>query len=228
MDEMRENLENFEASEGENIEERIDNELPPQEEGVDIPTIDIETLKEMLGEVSRTPEVEKDVETESEAREELEEVDFSILGEALYSIYAQGLRWVTYIVLSRFIPGYEDEVLRSVSLPKSAQRQLVKAFSRFFQKKFADWSIQLSEEGLVLSLMLLYGITYVGQAVILAYQLKRMQLLQMQAQMQAQTQEQETTPKRPSRRRSSKSRSRSRRSGKTTENVLTDETLTDA
>jgi len=229
MDEMRENLENFEASEGENIEERIDNELPPQEEGVDIPTIDIETLKELLGEVSRTPEVEKEVETEGEAREELEEVDFSILGEALYSIYTQGLRWATYIVISRIIPGYEDEVLRSVSLPKSAQRQLVKAFNRFLQKKFADWSIQLSEEGLVLSLMLLYGITYMGQALMLAYQLKRIQLLQMQAQMQAQTQEQEEpTPKRSSRRRSSKSRSRSRRSGKTTENVLTDETLTDA
>jgi hypothetical protein len=221
-------LENFEAPESENIEERIDNELPPQEGEVNIPTIDIETLKEMLGEVSRTPEVEKEVETEGE-KKEFEEVDFSILGEALYSIYTQGLRWATYIVLSRIIPGYEDEVLRSVSLPKSAQKQLVKAFNRFLQKKFADWSIQLSEEGLVLSLMLLYSITYIGQAVMLAYQLKRMQFLQMQAQMQTQTQEQEKpTPKRSSRRRSSKSRSRSRRSRRTTEDIVTDETITDA
>jgi len=244
MNEMKENLENLEAQNleaqdeilnqqaEEMVEGKEDNELPPQdvEEEIktieeELKTIDIETLKEMLGEVSRTPEIEKGVETEGE-EEPAEEVDFSLLGEALYSIYAQGLRWATYVILSRIIPGYEEEVLSGVALPRSAQRQLVKAFNRFLQKKFNDWSIRLSEEGLVLSLMLLYSITYIGQAMMMAYQIRRMYAYQMQFQIQ-ETQEEEPKPKRSSRRRSnSRSRSSGRRGSrrKKTEETVNGET----
>jgi len=78
MNEMKENLENLEAQNleaqdeilnqqaEEMVEERVDNELPPQdvEEEIktieeELKTIDIETLKEMLGEVSRTPRLKR-------------------------------------------------------------------------------------------------------------------------------------------------------------------------
>ena len=231
MDEMRDSFENTEAQE--EMQEEIFNQEPqePQTQAETQEEIRItpEMLREMLGEVGKAPEIEKGLETESEEdkQESIDEVDFSILGEALYSIYAQGLRWATYVILSRIIPGYEEEVLQWVSLPKSAQRQLIKAFNRFLQKKFNDWSIKLSEEGLVLSLMLLYSITYIGQAMMMAYQLRKMYAYQMQ--IQTQTQEEEPKPKRSSRRRSS-SRSRSRSSGrrnsrtKKTEEILNGET----
>jgi len=188
------------------------------EEMQEEPQLTVEMLQEMLGEVSKSQEVEKDVETEGDKEEPAEEVDFSLLGEALYSIYAQGLRWATYVLLSRIIPGYEEEVLREVSLPRSAQKQLIKAFNRFLQKKFNDWSIRLSEEGLVLSLMLIYSATYIVQAMMMAYQIRRMYAYQIQ-------------PKRSSRRKSSSSKSRNsgggRRGGrrkKTEEEVLNGQT----
>jgi hypothetical protein len=226
MDEMRESLEVQEQETEAQVQEQAQEEVISQASVQEEPeTITIETLQEMLGEVGKKPEVEKGVETEGEEGEdEGEEVDFSILGEALYSIYAQGLRWATYILLSRIIPGYENEVLDEVSLPRSAQRQLVKAFNRFLQKKFDDWSIKLSEEGLVLSLMMLYSITYIGQAMMLAYQIRRMQ---QAYQVQIKTEEEEEPkPKRSSRRKSSSSRSRSGRRGggrrKKGDNVATD------
>jgi hypothetical protein len=216
MDEMRDSFENTKVQE--EIREEIFNQEPQgaQTEKQEEIQLTPEMLKEMLGEVGKAPEIEKGLETEGEEEEKepIDDVDFSILGEALYSIYAQGLRWATYVILSRIIPGYEEEVLQEISLPRSAQRQLIKAFNRFLQKKFNDWSIKLSEEGLVLSLMLLYSITYIGQAMMMAYQLRKMYAYQMQIQTQTQqTQEEEPQPKRSSRRRSS-SRSRSRSSGR--------------
>jgi len=197
------------------------------EEMQEEPQLTVEMLQEMLGEVSKSQEVEKDVETEGDKEEPAEEVDFSLLGEALYSIYAQGLRWATYVLLSRIIPGYEEEVLREVSLPRSAQKQLIKAFNRFLQKKFNDWSIRLSEEGLVLSLMLIYSATYIVQAMMMAYQIRRMYAYQIQTQEQ----EEKPKPKRSSRRKSSSSKSRNsgggRRGGrrkKTEEEVLNGQT----
>ncbi len=215
MDEMRENLENLEVQDQEvqetfNQQEEVPIQEETQEEEIQLTP---EMLQELLGEVGKTPEIEQGVETEGEEEEKEpeEDVDFSILGEALYSIYIQGLRWATYSIVSRITPGYEEEVLREVSLPRSAQRQLIKAFNRFLQKKFNDWSIKLSEEGLVLSLMLLYSITYMGQAMMLAYQIRRMYAYQVQIQ----TQEEEPKPKRSSRRRSSsRSRSSGRRGGR--------------
>jgi hypothetical protein len=223
MDEMRnENLENLEVQE--EMQEEAFNQEPQKQEEVQEEELTPEKLKEMLGEVGKTPDFEKGIETEGEEEEKepIDDVDFSILGEALYSIYVQGLQWGTYVILSRIIPGYEEEVLSKISLPKSAQRQLIKAFNRFLQKKFNDWSIRLSEEGLVLSLMFLYSITYIGQAMIMAYQLRKLYAYQVQIQ----TQEEELKPRRPSRRRSSRSRSSGRRGGrrKKTEEVLNGET----
>jgi hypothetical protein len=224
MDEMMENLENVEVQE--EVKD-VQNEEPQNqtitEEVQEEPQLTVEMLREMLGEVSKSQEVEKGIETEDEEGEdEVEEVDFSVLGEALYSIYAQLLRQATYVILSRIIPGYEEEVLDEVSLPRSAQRQLVKAFNRFLQKKFDDWAIKLSEEGLVLSLMLLYSITYIGQAMMMAYQIRRMHQVY---QVQIKTEEEEPKPKRSGRRKSP-SRSRSGRRGggrrKKGDNVATD------
>ena len=228
MDEMRDSFENTEVQE--EMREGIFNQEPQgaQAETQEEIQLTPEMLKEMLGEVGKTPEIEKGVETEGEEEKQkpVDDVDFSILGEALYSIYAQGLRWATYVILSRIIPGYEEEVLQEISLPRSAQRQLITAFNRFIQKKFNDWSIKLSEEGLVLSLMLLYSITYMGQAMLMAYQLRKMYAYQMQIQTQTQqTQEEEPKPKRSSRRRS-RSRSSGRRNSRTkkTEEILNGET----
>jgi hypothetical protein len=217
MDEMREkevqNIEVQEEAGAREVQEEVFNQLQEEVQEEPEPKITVEMLQELLGEVGKTPEIEKGIETEGEEdeKETEEDVDFSILGDALYSIYVQGLQWGTYVILSRIIPGYEKEVLSEVSLPRSAQRQLVKAFNRFLQKKFNDWSIKLSEEGLVLSLLLLYSITYMGQAMMMAYRLRKMYAYQVQIQ----TQEEEPKPKRSSRRRSSsRSRSRSRNSGR--------------
>jgi hypothetical protein len=228
MDEMREkevqNIEVQEEAGAREVQEEVFNQLQEEVQEEPEPKITVEMLQELLGEVGKTPEIEKGIETEGEEdeKETEEDVDFSILGEALYSIYVQGLQWGTYVLLSRIIPGYEEEVLGNISLPKSAQRQLIKAFNRFLQKKFKDWSIRLSEEGLVLSLMLLYSITYIGQAMIMAYQLRKLYAYQVQIQ----TQEEKLKPRRPSRRRSSRSRSSGRRGSrrKKTEEVLNGET----
>jgi len=143
--------------------------------------IDIETIRKMLGEVRRIPERKKterrysEEDEEDEDREEKESLDFTLISEALYNVYAQGLRWATYVIVSRIAPGLETRVVRELHLPKSAQKQIVSALNKVLAKRFAQWAVQLSEEGTLVALLMLYSTTYITQAVMLAYQLKAYQ-----------------------------------------------------
>jgi hypothetical protein len=146
--------------------------------------IDIETIRKMLGEVRRIPERKKtqrkyyEEDKDEEDIEERESLDFTLISEALYNVYAQGLKWATYVIVSRIAPGLETRVIRELSLPKSAQKQIVKALNKVLQKRFAQWAIQLSEEGTLVALLMFHSTTYITQAVMLAYQLKTYQSFQ--------------------------------------------------
>jgi hypothetical protein len=172
--------------------------------------IDIETIRKMLGEVRRIPErikVERkyyEEEEEEKDREEQESLDFTLISEALYSVYAQGLKWATYFIISRIAPGLETRVVRELHLPKSAQKQIVNALNKVLQKRFAQWAVQLSEEGALVALLMLYSTTYITQAVMLAYQLKAYQNNQNNNNIsngKAQTQNENIPNEKPKRRR---------------------------
>jgi hypothetical protein len=142
--------------------------------------MDIETIRKMLGEVRRIPERIKTEgkyyeEEEEEDREEQESFDFTLISEALYSVYAQGLKWATYVIISRIAPGLEARVIRELHLPSSARKQITNAINKVLQKRFSQWAIKLSEEGTLFALLMLYSTTYITQAVILAYHLKAIQ-----------------------------------------------------
>jgi hypothetical protein len=148
--------------------------------------IDIETIRKMLGEVRRIPERVKterkyyEEDDEEDDEYEKESLDFTLISEALYNVYAQGLKWATYVIVSRITPGLETKVIRELHLPKSAQKQIVNALNKVLQKRFAQWAVKLSEEGTLVALLMLYSTTYITQAVMLAYQLKASQNYQNQ------------------------------------------------
>lgn len=166
--------------------------------------IDIETIREMLGEVRRIPERVKterkyyeEEEEEEEDREEQEIFDFTLISDALYNVYAQGLKWATYTIISRIAPGLEARVIRELHFPSSARKQITNAINKVLQKRFSQWAIKLSEEGTLFALLMLYSTTYITQAVILAYHLKATQNTNIS---NNQTQNENTTEK-PKRRR---------------------------
>ncbi len=193
-----------------------ENETSKEEE------IDIETIRRMLGEVRRIPERTKTerkyYEEDEEEEDERESLDFTLVSEALYNVYAQGLKWATYVIVSRIAPGLETRVVRELHLPKSAQKQIVSALNKVLAKRFAQWAVQLSEEGTLVALLMLYSTTYITQAVMLAYQLKAYQNYQnnnnSNGKMQVQNENMQT--EKPKRRRG---RPPKKQKSETTENI---------
>ncbi len=186
------------------IETYSENETSKEEEE----EIDIETIRRMLGEVRRIPERTKTerkyYEEDEEEEDERESLDFTLISEALYNVYAQGLKWATYVIVSRIAPGLETRVVRELHLPKSAQKQIVNALNKVLQKRFAQWAVQLSEEGTLVALLMLYSTTYITQAVMLAYQLKAYQNYQNNNNIsngKTQTQNENIPTEKPKRRR---------------------------
>jgi len=196
MNKINENFEeeNFENRENNKIDEVIENET--REEQVFSETInttsesetseeeiDIETIRKMLGEVRRIPErikterkyYDEEEDEEEEDREERETFDFTLISEALYNVYAQGLKWATYVIISRIAPGLEGRVIRELHLPSLAKKQITNAINKVLQKRFSQWAVKLSEEGTLFALLMLYSTTYITQAVLLAYHLKAIQ-----------------------------------------------------
>jgi hypothetical protein len=169
--------------------------------------IDIETIRKMLGEVRRIPERKKterrhyEEDEKEEDEEEKESLDFTLISEALYNVYAQGLKWATYVIVSRIAPGLETNIIRELHLPKSAQKQIVKALNKVLEKRFAQWAVQLSEEGTLVALLMLYSTTYITQAVMLAYQLKAYQNNNNISNGKTQTQNENIQAEKPKRRR---------------------------
>ena len=209
--------ENFENEANNKIDEMIENEIREEqvfgettnttsESEASEEEIDIETIRKMLGEVRRIPErikterkyYDEEDDEEEEDREERETFDFTLISEALYNVYVQGLKWATYVIISRITPGFEERVIRELHFPHSAKKQITNAINKVLQKRFSQWAVKLSEEGTLFALLMLYSTTYITQAVLLAYHIKAIQNINTS---NSQAQNENTQTEKPKRRR---------------------------